>query len=87
MEQPFFSLQGRTAVITGGARGIGLAIAHRLAAAGAKIAIVDFDAEANDAAAPNKEEGNYATLNANGTTTSPILNPTAGQGTAGVAPG
>ena len=34
---------GRTAVITGGARGIGLAVGHRLAAGGAKVALWDLD--------------------------------------------
>ncbi len=34
---------GRTAVITGGARGIGLALGHRLAAGGAKVALWDLD--------------------------------------------
>jgi len=43
-------MSGRVAVISGGARGIGLAVALRLAAAGAAIAIVDFDAEACQAA-------------------------------------
>ena len=36
-----FDLSGRTAVVTGGAKGIGLGIAQRLAAAGASIAIWD----------------------------------------------
>ena len=40
-----FDLKGRVAVVTGGARGIGLAIAARLARAGAAIAIVDRDEE------------------------------------------
>ncbi|GAA2810972.1 SDR family NAD(P)-dependent oxidoreductase [Kribbella solani] len=35
--------QGRIAVITGGARGIGLGIAHRLAEEGAGIALIDLD--------------------------------------------
>src|SRR5450432_3392161 len=35
-------LNGRTAVITGGARGIGLTVARSLAADGAKIALLDL---------------------------------------------
>ena len=38
-------VQGRTAFITGGANGIGLGIARRFARAGAKLALVDRDAE------------------------------------------
>ena len=37
------SLEGRTAVVTGGARGIGLAIARRFGEAGAKVLIGDLD--------------------------------------------
>ena len=37
------SLQGRTAVITGGASGIGLAISRRLAQDGAAVAVFDLD--------------------------------------------
>lgn len=50
-----FDLAGRVAVITGGARGIGLSAAERLADAGASIAIVDIDAEASKAAVANIE--------------------------------
>lgn len=38
------SLRGKTAVVTGGARGIGLAIARRLGEAGANLVIADIDA-------------------------------------------
>jgi 3-oxoacyl-[acyl-carrier protein] reductase len=44
-------MQGRVAVVTGGARGIGLAIAERCAASGARVAIWDTDlAEARQVA-------------------------------------
>src|SRR5436305_1697199 len=39
-------LQGKNAVITGGARGIGLAIAQRLLDSGAKCSLWDLDADA-----------------------------------------
>jgi len=39
-------LNGQTAVVTGGAQGIGFAIAHRLVASGARVSLWDFNAEA-----------------------------------------
>lgn len=48
MEKP--DLQGRAALITGGAGGIGRAVAERFGAAGARLALADLDRDACDAA-------------------------------------
>jgi NAD(P)-dependent dehydrogenase (short-subunit alcohol dehydrogenase family) len=45
MYQEKFRLDGRTAFITGGGRGIGLATAHALAEAGARVVISDHSAD------------------------------------------
>lgn len=44
-------MDGAVALVTGGARGIGLAIAHRLAGMGARVMIADLDGAAADEAA------------------------------------
>ena len=44
------TLSGRTAVVTGGASGIGLALARRFAREGMKIAIADVEQHALDEA-------------------------------------
>ncbi len=46
-----FDLQGRTAIVTGAAQGIGLAISQRFATDGATVVMVDFNAETLAAAA------------------------------------
>ncbi|GAB3681454.1 3-oxoacyl-ACP reductase FabG [Saccharopolyspora tripterygii] len=49
MAQPL--LEGRTAVITGGAQGIGLAIAQRFTAEGARVVLADLNGDAAELAA------------------------------------
>jgi NAD(P)-dependent dehydrogenase (short-subunit alcohol dehydrogenase family) len=46
-----YSLQGRSVLITGGSRGLGLALARQMAAEGARLAICGRDAESLDRAA------------------------------------
>lgn len=46
-----YDFKGQTAVVTGGAQGIGYAVALRLLAGGAKVALWDHDADALNAAA------------------------------------
>ncbi|WP_274650865.1 SDR family NAD(P)-dependent oxidoreductase [Paenibacillus humicola] len=46
-----FSLQGKTAVVTGGARGLGQAMAGAFASFGASVALIDMDVELARAAA------------------------------------
>lgn len=47
------SLAGKAAIITGGAKGIGLACAERLSSDGAKVVIGDVEEDAGEAAAAN----------------------------------
>ncbi len=58
-------LQGRVAIVTGGARGIGLATARRMVASGAAVSIWDLD--------PAKAEESRAALAADGTVTTQVL--------------
>lgn len=59
-----FSLQGQTAVVTGGAMGIGLGIVRRLAEAGAQVMIADVDG--------NTAEKSATALNAEGFKTTAV---------------
>lgn len=42
---PTFSLEGKVAVVTGGARGLGLVMGQALVTSGADLAIVDINRE------------------------------------------
>jgi 3-oxoacyl-[acyl-carrier protein] reductase len=53
-------LDGQVAVVTGGARGIGLAIGQALAEAGAKVALVDVDEGESQAAAASLPGSGHA---------------------------
>jgi len=55
-----FELTGQTAIVTGAATGIGEAIAQRLTAAGARVAIADIDGDAAKAAADKIGGGAFA---------------------------
>ena len=55
MSNPDFDLTGKTALITGGGRGIGLATARKFAGAGADVIIAEFIAENGRAAAAEVE--------------------------------
>jgi NAD(P)-dependent dehydrogenase (short-subunit alcohol dehydrogenase family) len=52
-----YELSGKVALVTGGARGIGLATARGLVARGARVVVVDLDAEAAEAAAAQLGDG------------------------------
>jgi 3-oxoacyl-[acyl-carrier protein] reductase len=61
MAANFFDLSGQTALITGGAQGIGAGIARRLGLAGAMVAVADLNQDGADAcAAELEEEGIHA---------------------------
>lgn len=54
-----FELTGQTAVVTGAGTGIGEAIAQRLTAAGARVAVADIDDGAASAAAERIGGGRF----------------------------
>ncbi|MEI8230393.1 MAG: SDR family oxidoreductase [Candidatus Peregrinibacteria bacterium] len=54
-------LKGRTAIVTGGAMGIGLGIVYRLTEAGANVVIADINAEVGNAAVKELNEQGFKT--------------------------
>jgi NAD(P)-dependent dehydrogenase (short-subunit alcohol dehydrogenase family) len=56
-----FKLNGRTAIVTGGGQGIGLACVEALAEAGARVVIADRDAKAAEAARAEMGNKGYRT--------------------------
>ncbi|TSC92907.1 MAG: 2-deoxy-D-gluconate 3-dehydrogenase [Candidatus Berkelbacteria bacterium Licking1014_85] len=54
-----FDLSGKTAIVTGGAMGIGLGIVERLAEAKANIVIADFDETAGQKTTTELTAKNY----------------------------
>lgn len=56
----FFRLDGRVAIVTGGAAGIGEAIVRRLAEAGATVVVADFNEEKAQKVAQSVGHGTYA---------------------------
>ncbi|MFI5780715.1 SDR family NAD(P)-dependent oxidoreductase [Nocardia sp. NPDC051570] len=60
--QALFSLEGRTAIVTGGTRGIGFALAEGLALAGADIVVASRKAEACARAAERLQESGATAL-------------------------
>ena len=51
MNKNRINLEGNVAVITGGAQGIGYAVAERMLQSGAQVILWDFNSEANEKAA------------------------------------
>lgn len=60
--QDLFNLTGKSAIVTGGAKGIGYGIAYRLAEAGAKVVVADVDSEAALSAVQNLQDKGWQAI-------------------------
>ena len=67
----FLELPGRVAIVTGGARGIGFAIAERLSRAGARVVVTDIDEESAVAAVEQLRDGGAGAIEAVADITNP----------------
>jgi 2-dehydro-3-deoxy-L-rhamnonate dehydrogenase (NAD+) len=67
----FLELPGRVAIVTGAARGIGLAIAERLSQAGARVVLADVDEQSAVAAVRRLREGGAEAVEAVADVTKP----------------
>jgi len=70
-DNPFLALEGRVALITGGAGGIGLAVARRFTAAGARVALADLKHEAAEQSARGFVDQGYEAIGLGGDVSRP----------------
>jgi len=70
-ENAFLDLKGRVALITGGAGGIGLAVARRFTAAGARVALADLKQEAAEQSARKFADLGYEAIGLGGDVSRP----------------
>ena len=73
MSAPAFDLSGRVALVTGGGRGIGAAIATRLAEAGASVVIANRTLERGEMSSSTRRQSVVATIPSIPTKTSTFL--------------
>src|SRR5579862_6931192 len=71
MTQSLFDLTGRSALVTGGARGLGLAMARALAEHGARLALLDLDGDAVSSTAATLRAEGFEVLSLRGDVTDP----------------
>lgn len=69
MPDTLFDLSGRAALVTGGARGLGLAMARALGRHGARVALLDLDGPAAETAAEGLRAEGIAALSLQGNVT------------------